>query len=718
MSGLKSKMACNWLVVCVVAWFMAITQTTAGLGAAQNASVDAPVVHTNQSYIEEVSARSDLKIGDLTSVFAYVFASLPPHVKVYPTENYYYFSFYNDGVAYAGNIRLDASDRDRGLVDFTYFPTLTGWRQDDVDTYKQFSLADGVRIEKVKPFVYRVTFRQKSVLFELNDLSKVVPPPGLLNADEHYLGPIFDESGIQFFLIFNQRLKMFQYILNETVPVPDELYPSRISDRIVIGRRTGFAYYRDDLKPRKILIGVYDENVVTNNYFDGPFDQLPDNFLHGHELKTAIVAAGLAPADQIDRLGILPGNADRVLIKPYISYSYVEDLKIFSDCAHNKSIAPQYYYDCFVVDDNGEAADGIDAPAQTPPDKKHATELRVQPLSIDHKLQTPAQHGLLRNPTVPASAPILHTNQQFIEEMQARTSLKIDDISDVFAMVLQQLPATVHVYPTENYYYFSFFYKGMDYSGNLRLGVTDRDAGKIHFTYYPAYNGWRRDAINTYKIFDRSDGVDVSKVDDLDYRVTYRGKSVLFALDNLAAVEPPPSLMNANETYIGPVFDELGMQFYLLYNSRLKVFHYILNETHAVPDELDVSDISPRILIGRRTGFAFYLDKNKDRKILIGVFAENSNVNNYLDGPFDQLPDNFIRGETLRKALVDFVPELKGTITRYGFWKGRESRFLIGPYYYYSDPRELALFDECATSPDMSGDYYYKCFLVQDEPHD
>ena len=718
MPGLNLKMVCNRPVVCVVAWFLAIMQTTAGLGAARDATIDRPVVHTNQSYIEEVSARSTLKIGDMTSVFAYVFASLPQRVKVYPTENYYYFSFYNDGVAFAGNIRLDASDRDRGLVDFTYFPAFSGWRQDDIDTYKQFTLADGVKIEKVKAFAYRVTFRQRSVLFELNDLSKVVPPPGVLNADERYLGPVYDESGIQFFLVFNQRLKMFQYILNETGPFPDELYPSRISDRIVIGRRTGFAYYRDDLKPRKILIGVYEGNVIANNYFDGPFDQLPDNFLHGQQLKTAIVAASLAPADQIDRLGLLPGGTDRVLIKPYITYDYLDDLEIFSDCAHDKSIARKYYYECFVVDDNASAADGFDPPVQTPPEKTDARQLGVQPGSIHHKLHTPAQHGLLRQPGVPAAYPVLHTNQQFIEEMQAKTSLKIDDIADVFAMVLQQLPATAQVYPTENYYYFSFFYKGMDYSGNLRLAVTDRDAGKIHFTYFPAYNGWRRDAIDTYKIFGSADGVDVSKVDELNYRVTYRGKSVLFALNNLAAVAPPPALMNADETYIGPVFDESGMQFYLLYNSRLKVFHYILNETQAVPDQLDVSDVSPRIVIGRRSGFAFYLDKNKDRKILIGVFAENSNVNNYLDGPFDQLPDNFIRGESLRKALVDFVPELKGTITRYGFWKGKESRFLIGPYYYYSDPGQLAMFDECATSPDMSGDYYYKCFLVQDEPRD
>lgn len=707
MPAMTSKSACSPPKRRLAAWLTLSLAAMASWPAPQALAASGPDIRTNAAYIEEVSARSSLDIADMTSVFAYVFASLPPRVKVYPTENYYYFSFYDNGVRYAGNIRLDASDRDRGLVDFAYFPAFTGWQQDDINTYKQFSATDGVKIKKLRPFAYRVSFRGKSVVFELNDLTKVAPPAGLLNADERYLGPIFDESGIQFFLVFDERLKVFHYILNETAPVPDELYASRISDRIVIGRRTGFAYYKDDRKKRKILIGVYRDNVRDNNYFDGPFDQLPDNFLHGSTLKRAIVAAGLAKADQIDRLGIMPGGADRVLIKPYISYSYVEDLKMFADCAHDPTIAPAHYYECFVVD---RGNDSVDAPAEPPQ--------QASPATMEHRLDEPAQHGLMRAPASAGALPELHTNQQFIEAMRAPAKVQIADIDEVFAMVLDRLGDKVHVYPTENYYYFSFYYGGMRYSGNFRLSVTDRDQGKIHFTYYPAYNGWRRDPIDTYKVFGPADGVRVSKIDDFDYRVSYRGKSVLFALNDLSRVKPPAAIMNPDETYIGPVFDESGLQFYLVYNSHLKVFHYILNEQNGVADELDRSGVSPRILIGRRTGFAFYVDKMKPRKILIGVYAENSNVNNYLDGPFDQLPDNFIRGDTLRKALVDFVPELKGQITRYGFWKTGESRFLIGPYYYYTDPSDLALFDECASGPEMKGEYYYKCFEVQDSPNE
>ena len=58
--------------------------------------------------------------------------------------------------------------------------------------------------------------------FALNDLSSVKPPPDVLKADETFLGPIFDESGIRFFLVFNSRLKIFHYILDETAPVADQ----------------------------------------------------------------------------------------------------------------------------------------------------------------------------------------------------------------------------------------------------------------------------------------------------------------------------------------------------------------------------------------------------------------------------------------------------------------------------------------------------------------
>lgn len=315
-----------------------------------------PKLHTNQGEIEELTRRTDLAISDPLTVFAFVLASLPDRVKVYPTENYYYFSFIHKGVRYAGNIRLDRSDRDDGKVNFAYYAD-RGELQEDSDTsfYRLLSSADGVKVEKLERFLYRVSYGDRSVLFELNDLSAVKPPAGALAPDDKFLGPIFDESGIRFFLVFNTRLKIFHYILDETVPVADEFVTAKRADRILIGKRTAFAFYRDHKLDRKILIGVYQGNGRANNYFDGPFDQLPDNFIEGEELRDAIVAAEPELKGKIDRFGGSPGGAERYLIGPYSYYQTGNDLQPFHACATSKRVRPELYYACFL---NVEAEDG------------------------------------------------------------------------------------------------------------------------------------------------------------------------------------------------------------------------------------------------------------------------------------------------------------------------------------------------------------------------
>ena len=78
--------------------------------------------------------------------------------------------------------------------------------------------------------------------------------------------------------MFNTRLeRSFHYLLDETVKVADDFFPVKYSERVLVGKRTGFAFYNDT--PRRILIGTFERNSQLNTYFDGPFDQLPDNFI-------------------------------------------------------------------------------------------------------------------------------------------------------------------------------------------------------------------------------------------------------------------------------------------------------------------------------------------------------------------------------------------------------------------------------------------------------
>jgi len=319
----------------------------AATGAA--AQAPQPVLHTGQAYVEEATRASTLDLNDPMAVFAFVFASLPDRVKVYPTENYYYFTFIQDGVPYDGNIRLDAAIRDDGKVDFAYTEDLQRWRGEVVDRHLVLDAAAGVQLEKIDRLTYRMSFGGKRVTFSLNDLSNVRPPASALAPSEAFIGPVFDESGIRFFLVYDRKFRAFRFILDETAKVADQLEPGRRADRILFGKRTGFAFYRDHLRDRKILIGAYEGDVLTNTYFDGPFDQLPDNFIVGETLRDALIDMDPRLKGRIDRFGRFSDGAERVDVGAYLSYRSEADLVMFDRCAVARRARPSSYYLCFAV---------------------------------------------------------------------------------------------------------------------------------------------------------------------------------------------------------------------------------------------------------------------------------------------------------------------------------------------------------------------------------
>ena len=336
---------------------LAVLAATNGTAAAQ--STERPKLHTNETYVEEATRATTLAVDDPMAVFAFVLNSLPDRVKVYPTENYYYFTFIHGGTPYAGNIRIELGDDDKVIVHFVYYQDLSEWRQDSPLTHVVLDSSRGVEVEKIERLMYRISYGGKSVTFALNDLSQVKPPAGALARDEKFIGPIFDESAIRFFLVYNSKLKVFHYILDETVKVADEFFPSQRSDHILVGKRTGFAFYQDRLLDRKILVGVYEGNYRLNTYFDGPFDQLPDNFVEGETLRQAILEVAPRLKGKIDRFGSAPDGSVRYLIKPYASYQTESDLYGVDKCARAR-IRAATYYQCF-------EAEPADSDLNTPP---------------------------------------------------------------------------------------------------------------------------------------------------------------------------------------------------------------------------------------------------------------------------------------------------------------------------------------------------------------
>jgi len=319
-----------------------------------------------------------------------------------------------------------------------------------------------------------------------------------------------------------------------------------------------------------------------------------------------------------------------------------------------------------------------------------------------------AQAALELTAAQDAQLPRLYTNEIAIEDATRRTALGIDDPVATFAFIFGALPDRVRVYPTENYFYFSFFHNGTRYAGNIRLAAADRDNGKLHFEYYQDVVEWMGEGRAHHAVLDASQGVTVERVERLIYRVSRESRSVIFALEDLSGVKPPANALGPHEEFIGPVADESAIRFFLVYNWRLKIFHYVLDETSAVADELVRAKGTDRILIGRRTSFAFYRDHRLDRRILIGVYEGNSRRNTYFDGPFDQLPENFIEGEKLRHAIVDSDPHVKGEIDRFGNFLDGSGRYLIHPYILYRTQDDLYAVHKCAAGKRNTA-IYYKC---------
>jgi hypothetical protein len=325
----------------------------AGAGASAQER-DRLALQTNEADIAELQGASTLAsalaINDPLAVLLAVLGSLPERVKVLPTENYYYVRFAHKGVRYVGNIRLAAADRDDGKVHFSFSEEPTDWNAPPDDRHGTFGAGEGVSVQKVAALEYRVSARGKSVSFALNDLSKVRPPAGYLTEHEQFLGPVFDESGIRFFFVFNTRMKVFHFLLDETEAVADELVLAKTLGRTIIGKRTGFAFYLWD--KRKILIGANERQSRLNTPLDGPFDQLPENFIEGDRLRDAMVAADPGVRGKIDRLGNFIDGSARFLVHPYMVYREVGDLSVFHRCVSSRAVKPADRPLCFVITDD------------------------------------------------------------------------------------------------------------------------------------------------------------------------------------------------------------------------------------------------------------------------------------------------------------------------------------------------------------------------------
>jgi hypothetical protein len=315
------------------------------------------------------------------------------------------------------------------------------------------------------------------------------------------------------------------------------------------------------------------------------------------------------------------------------------------------------------------------------------------------------QSGWALPPERKLAAPV--TTDTHSIKLAIKDPIDLEDVLGAFSRVFAALPNDVAVFPSENYLYFRFAHPDGEVWGNLRFSPLDRDRGILHFAYFRFHDDpWGPDDFySQYRKLSRSDGVVLERESPMNYTVTFRGKSVSV---HLQPVDQRALSVGLNERWIQNTRDESALEFHLIYNTISESFLWVLNDRTPVPQRWHVVDAD--LLLEERTGFAFYVDREHgDRKILIGVNIDSIKQNNYFDGPFDQLADNYI-GPT--SQLADYIerayPYTKGHIDRYGHFNFVEgSRVAITPYLPYHRIDELHdLIDYCGKQPKNA---FYGC---------
>ncbi|MEO1130316.1 MAG: hypothetical protein AAFX05_11515 [Planctomycetota bacterium] len=258
-------------------------------------------------------------LDDPEAVLHYVLKWAPPLATVYPTECFYYYRFRDlDGQWVWGNLRI--ADAPGGVIGISYFhPGSPDF------THREFTAEDGVEITSVGNRRYRVEGAGRAVTFVLPEVITRPPASFGTTTDEHYVGRIVDESAIRLHLLFNTATNSFYMALDESAGIADTL--EEVEEGLLLGKRSGFVYYDDEELDRRLLLGVHFENVVANNYFDGPADQVPFELELRDLMHLAYPHTMLGSG--IDAHGVLLGKDEwqRVAISPFTRYRNVEELR-------------------------------------------------------------------------------------------------------------------------------------------------------------------------------------------------------------------------------------------------------------------------------------------------------------------------------------------------------------------------------------------------------
>ena len=266
---------------------------------------------------------------DPVAVFGVVFGALPDEVTVYPTENYYYWELQTGGRTLRGNLRLASGRRERGELCFGYAEGVARLDEERevLTKARWFGAGDGVEVKCEGAMACVVRYGGKTVRFRFGEVSQTAPEGRWLREGERFVERTCDESGLRFLLLCDVERRAFVWVLDPAVKRVEPF--DVLGEGLEIGRRTGFVYFRDEKAGgRRVLAAVSDESVRRNDWHDGPFDQLADNYADQSGIRGYLELVMPTVRGKIDRFGNFTDDLERgrVAIVPYGRYGEPEEV--------------------------------------------------------------------------------------------------------------------------------------------------------------------------------------------------------------------------------------------------------------------------------------------------------------------------------------------------------------------------------------------------------
>jgi hypothetical protein len=174
-------------------------------------------------------------------------------------------------------------------------------------------------------------FQGTTVRFFLNKVDQTADKDILGNGDE-FVGRLFDDSGVMFDLVYNKSQKAFYFVLDTKTHVNEAFVKFR--DNVYVGTRTGFVYFDDIAAHRYILIAVNAEEVHNNSPYDGPFDQLPENYYKQIYFWRYVYDAFPDLVGKLTDGGVYRDSKSELIfgLAPYRQYVSEKDLKFIDAC--------------------------------------------------------------------------------------------------------------------------------------------------------------------------------------------------------------------------------------------------------------------------------------------------------------------------------------------------------------------------------------------------